>query len=242
MDEAFYRFKLLVGEEKFNKIKHSSVAVFGLGGVGSAACDALARCGVSNMLLFDFDTVNMTNMNRLFIADGRDVGKRKTLVMKERILSINPEAEIKVYDEFIDGETYDRIIAEDKIDFCIDAIDSINPKIETLRRLAAGNIKFISSMGAGGRINPAMVRFGSLNDVGGCGLASRIRRFLRNSGTDTSSIKVVYSEEHPVKPIPPAADAVSERGRTRGTQSSCMMVPTVFGMMIAHKTIEKLMI
>lgn len=239
--ESFSRLRLLVGEEVFAKIRGAKVAVFGLGGVGGAACDAIARCGVSRLVLFDFDRVQYSNMNRLTMADGRDVGRMKTDVMRERILSYNPDAEITAFNEFIDKDTYDEIIEKESPDFCIDAIDSLRPKIETMARLVSGKARFISSMGAGGRLDPSRVRTGRLDEVTGCGLASRIRRVLRNSGVDTGKIRVVYSDEHPVKPLPPTDGESSERGRTRGTQSSCMMVPVTFGMFMAHCAIREIM-
>lgn len=239
--ESFTRIRLLIGDDAFEKLQTKKVGVFGLGGVGGAACDALSRSGISKLILFDFDRVQQSNMNRLTIADGRDIGRMKTEVMMSRILSFNPNAEIKTFNEFIDKDAYDAVIAEEKPDFCVDAVDSLRPKIETIMRLVSAKARFISSMGAGGRFDPSKVRIGSLDEVGGCGLASRIRRVLRNSGIYTEKIKTVYSEEHPVKPLPPEKDAVSERGRTRGTQSSCMMVPVTFGMNIASFVIRELL-
>jgi tRNA A37 threonylcarbamoyladenosine dehydratase len=238
--ESFDRVKLLIGEDIFDKIKNKKVAIFGLGGVGGPTCDAIARFGISNLLLVDFDIVKESNMNRLSIADGRDIGKPKTEVMKNRILSFNKEANILTYDKFMDSKTYDELIESYDPDFCVDAVDSLNPKIATIERLYYSKRKFISSMGAGGRFDPSQVKYGRLDDVVNCGLATRIRSILRKHNIRTNKIKTVYSTEQPIKPIPPKEGEISERGRTRGTQASCMIVPTVFGMFIAHKVISYL--
>ncbi len=236
--ESFQRLELLIGSEKIKKLKNATVAVFGLGGVGSAACDALARTAVGNFILIDFDTVKESNLNRLIIADGRDIGRKKVDVMKERILSINPQANVKCYGDFLDGELFDAIINEENVDFCIDAIDSLNPKIQVLKRLARTKIKFISSMGAGGRLNPALVKAGRLNQVENCGLATRIRSAIKKSGIFCRKIKVVYSNEQPVRPEKPLEE--STRGRSRGAQASCMMVPVTFGMYLAYSAVKAL--
>ena len=133
--ESFDRVKLLIGEDIFDKIKNKKVAIFGLGGVGGPTCDAIARFGISNLLLVDFDVVRESNMNRLSIADGRDIGKPKTEVMKNRILSFNKEANILTYNQFMDAQAYDDLIESYAPDFCVDAVDSLNPKIATIERL-----------------------------------------------------------------------------------------------------------
>ena len=240
MTDVFSRTELLLGNELFQKLRNKKIVIFGLGGVGGAVCEGIARLGISNLALFDFDIIQPSTLNRLISADGNDVGKMKTQAAKERTLSINPDAKIEIFNEFIDGENYEDTIAQISPDFIVDAIDSLNPKIKTLKKLARGKIKFISSMGAGGRMDPSQVRIGALSDVKGCGLASRIKRVLRNDGIDISKIKTAYSEETPVKPFPAQKNDSPQRGRTRGTQASCITVPVTFGMFIAHYILAEL--
>ena len=226
--ESFDRVKLLIGEDIFYKIKNKKVAIFGLGGVGGPTCDAIARFGISNLLLVDFDVVRESNMNRLSIADGRDIGKPKTEVMKNRILSFNKEANILTYNQFMDAQAYDDLIESYAPDFCVDAVDSLNPKIATIERLYHSKRKFISSMGAGGRLDPSKVKYGKLDDVVNCGLATRIRSILRKHNIRTNKIKTVYSTEQPVD---------IENKDTVGTVS---YMPSMAGLMIASQVIRDL--
>ncbi len=233
---SFERIQMLLGSD-FDKLKKAKVAIFGLGGVGGSACEALGRSGIGRLILIDFDTVNTTNLNRLTIADGRDIGKQKTIAARDRILSVNPEADIKIINDFLDEDSFQNFIKSEKTDYCIDAIDSLGPKISIIENLLRNKIKFISSTGAAGRLNPSLVRFGHLTDVKTCGLATRIRSILRKNKFFPEKVKVVYSDEYPEKPTPVKE---LQRGRSRGIQSSCMMVPVTFGMYLAYHVISKI--
>lgn len=237
---AFDRLSILMPPAHMRALEKATVAVFGLGGVGAAACSALARSAVGNFILVDFDSVQESNLNRLLIASRADIGKKKTHLMKEHILSVNPEARVEIYEDFLDEENYTRIMENRKPDFCIEAIDSLLPKVQTIRKLLLNSVPFASSMGAGGRLNPLAVKTGPLSQVTTCTLASRVKKYLKKDGVDLRRIKTVYSTEQGVKPRPPAGEAEAYRGRLRGDQGSAMPVPVTFGMTLAWLALSRI--
>ncbi len=237
MSKYYERTELLIGREKLQILLHSRVAVFGLGGVGSFACEGLVRSGLGKFILVDFDRISETNFNRHIIATKEKMGLKKVDVMKERILSINPSAEILTYSDFLDLHTIEKIIKEtDKIDFCIEAIDSLGPKVKVIKTLLNHKIPFISSMGAGGRLNPLCVKEGLLSEVVTCNLARRLKRTLKKDGINLNNIQVIYSTEKGAMPEKKEAWEENEfqRGRIRGRQGSICFVPAVFGMTMSY--------
>jgi len=237
MPGYYERTELLIGTEKLQVFSQSRVAIFGLGGVGSFACEGLARSGLGKFILVDFDRISETNFNRHVIATKEKIGLNKVDVMKERILSINPLSEILTYSDFLDVNSIEEIIrGTDKIDFCIEAIDSLGPKVKVIKTLLNHKIPFISSMGAGGRINPLCVKEGILSDVLTCNLARRLKRILKKDRINLSTIPVVYSTEKGTMPEKKEAWEENEfqRGRIRGRQGSSCFVPAVFGMTMAY--------
>jgi tRNA A37 threonylcarbamoyladenosine dehydratase len=233
----FERTGLLIGKEKLQVISQGRVAIFGLGGVGSFACEGLARSGLGKFILVDFDRISETNFNRQIIATKEKIGLNKVDVMKERIESINPSSEILTGSDFLDVNSIEEIInGTDKIDFCIEAIDSLGPKMKVIKTLLNHKIPFISSMGAGGRVNPFCVKEGILSDVVTCNLARRLKRILRKDGINLNNIHVVYSTEKGTMPEKREKWEEDEfqRGRVRGRQGSSCFVPAVFGMTMAY--------
>lgn len=224
MEELFERTAMLFGEENINKIKNSYIAVFGIGGVGSFTCEALARCGVGKIDLIDKDTVSPTNLNRQLVALHSTIGKYKVDVMQERILDINPDAEINAIKSFFLPENSDDFDFS-KYDYVVDAVDTVTAKIELV--LCAQNTKtpIISCMGAGNKINPDMFEITDIYKTSVCPLAKVMRSELKKRGV--KSLKVLYSKEPPI--------TNNEKKRFPGSNS---FTPSVAGLLIAGEVIK----
>ena len=190
------RTGILVGEEKLQKLRNTRVTIVGLGGVGSYAAENIARAGVNNLQLIDYDTVSQSNINRQIIALHSTIGSYKTEVMKSRILDINLDANVKVFSEFLDKENRLNILKNS--DYIIDAIDSIGPKMGMIKDLCELEIPFISVLGAGNRIDPQSIKITSIWETAGCPLAKRLKKLLRKNQV-TRDFLVVFSEESPME-------------------------------------------
>lgn len=196
MDERFSRTVRVIGEDKMNIIKNSSVIVFGLGGVGSAAAEALARAGVGTLGIVDKDVVDVTNINRQLIATDKTVGQSKTDAVAERLLTINPKLNIHKYNLFYLPETADNIDLS-QYDFILDCIDNVTAKIELVVRARESGVNIISSMGTGNKLHPEMLELSDISKTSVCPLARVMRRELKKRGVH--KLPVVYSKEEPVK-------------------------------------------
>ncbi len=196
MDERFSRTVRVIGQDKMNLIKNSSVIVFGLGGVGSAAAEALARAGVGTIGIVDKDVVDITNINRQLIATDKTVGLKKTDAVEERLLTINPEIIIHKYDLFYLPETADSIDLS-QYDFILDCIDNVTAKIELTVRAKEMGVNIISSMGTGNKLHPEMLEIADISKTSVCPLARVMRRELKKRGVN--KLPVIYSKEEPVK-------------------------------------------
>lgn len=196
MDERFSRTVRVIGQDKMNLIKNSSVIVFGLGGVGSAAAEALARAGVGTIGIVDKDVVDITNINRQLIATDKTVGLKKTEAVEERLLTINPEIIIHKYDLFYLPETADSIDLS-QYDFILDCIDNVTAKIELTVRAKEMGVNIISSMGTGNKLHPEMLEIADISKTSVCPLARVMRRELKKRGVN--KLPVIYSKEEPVK-------------------------------------------
>jgi tRNA A37 threonylcarbamoyladenosine dehydratase len=240
--KQFERTEFLLGKDILNTLSKSTVAIFGLGGVGSFATEGLVRTGIGNFILFDFDKINITNFNRQITATEENIGIDKATVMEKRIKSINPEAGVKSFINFLHKDTLNELLNMEKIDFCIEAIDSYRPKISVIKILLEREIPFISSMGAGGRKNPALVKTGTLSEVKTCNLAKRIKKELRKGNLPLDKIPVVYSMEESAEPLQRNLweEGEFQRGRVRSKLGSICFVPAVFGMLMAHRAVEYL--
>lgn len=227
----FEREALLIGEEGVEKLAKKTVAVFGLGGVGSFVCEALARAGVGKLLLIDSDTVSESNINRQLFALHSTVGRKKTEVAKERILDINPNAEVAVYDIFYMPDTADSVDLS-VCDFVVDAIDTVTAKIELAVRCDGLGIPCISCMGTGNRLDATKFAVTDINKTNTCHLARVMRRELRKRGV--KKLKVVYSTAEPrTPPIDPE--------KRKQTPGSISFVPPVAGMLCAGEVIRSLL-
>ncbi len=248
MLHQFSRTELLIGEEALQKLKDSTVAIFGIGGVGSYTVEGLARSGVGKIVLIDDDCVCLTNINRQLIATHKTVGKAKVEVMKERILEINPQAEVTTYQTFYLPDTADQFNF-DEYDYIVDAIDTVTAKIDLICKAQAKNIPIISSMGAGNKLDPTKFEVTDIFKTSICPLAKVMRKELKKRGIP--SLKVVYSKESPIVPTETetsscATSCICPSGTTRKCTTrrqipgSVSFVPSVAGLIIAGEVVKDL--
>ena len=226
MDELYERTQLIFGKDNIEKLKAAKIAVFGVGGVGSYTCEALARCGIGNLHLIDNDVVSKSNINRQLVALNSTVGKYKVDVMKERILDINPEAHVNTYKEFFSAENSSSFDFSD-YDYVVDAIDFVAGKIELAVRCNKVKTPLISSMGAGNKVNPYMFEVSDIYKTSVCPLAKVMRTKLKQQGI--KKLKVVYSKETPIKH--------EAEPRTPGSNA---FTPSVAGLIIAGEVVKDL--
>lgn len=252
MREEFSRTEMLLGADAMDKLAHSRVAVFGIGGVGGYVCEALARSGVGALDLIDKDKVVMSNINRQIIATQETVGREKTDVMRERILSINPQAQVRVYPCFFLPENADSF-PFCEYDYVVDAVDTVTAKIELVMRAKEAGVPIISSMGAGNKLDAAAFRVADIYDTRVCPLARVMRRELKKRNVE--HLKVVYSEEEPMIPVGECAENVHDKEAANGTcegpdastaalrkriPGSVAFVPSVAGLIIAGEVVRDL--
>ncbi len=244
----FSRTELLIGKENMDRLKNSKVAIFGIGGVGSYVVEGLVRSGIGKFVLIDDDHICLTNINRQLHATRKTVGKLKVDIMKQRILEINPNAEVTTYQEFYLPSSPEEIINED-YDYIVDAVDTITAKLDLIVKAKEKGIKIISSMGAGNKIHPTMFEVADIYETSVCRLARVMRRQLRKR--EISSLKVVYSKELPLKPIGSedascAVGCICPPGTTRKCTEkhlipgSISFVPSVVGLIIAGEVVKDL--
>ncbi len=215
-----------------NKLQTAHVAVFGLGGVGGHVVEALARSGIGHFSLFDSDVVAESNLNRQIIATYSTIGMNKTEAMRDRILSINPDAKVKLYPVFYLPENADNFPLSD-YNYVIDAIDTVSAKIELAVRCENQKIPLISSMGTGNKLNPAELKVADIYETSVCPLARVMRRELKNRGV--KKLKVVYSEEKPITPL-----FAENSSGVKQSPGSTSFVPSVAGLIIASEVIKDL--
>lgn len=228
MKEQFARSALLLTSEKIDRLSKMHIAVFGIGGVGGFVVEALARTGIGCFTLVDHDIVSITNINRQIIATMDTIGRKKIEVMKERIHSIAPEAEVNTYDLFFLPENADSFDFS-SFDYIVDAVDTVSAKIALVMKAKAMNIPIISAMGAGNKLDPTQMEVADIYHTSVCPLAKVMRHELRKRGID--SLKVVYSKETPI------SVAMEKDKRTPG---SVAYVPSVMGLMMASEIIRDL--
>lgn len=217
MFAQFSRTELLLGREAMERLAGARVAVFGIGGVGGYVCEALARSGVGALDLIDSDTVDVSNLNRQIIATGQTLGQYKTEVMKARILDINPQAEVVVHNLFFLPDNADTFPFA-CYDYVVDAVDTVTAKLALIMKAKEYQVPVISSMGAGNKLDGSQFRVADIYETRVCPLAKVMRRELKKRGID--HLKVVYSEEQPIRPVRAAADsALSEDGSRRAEQT-----------------------
>ena len=238
MQEAFSRTQMLLGREAMDKLSRSRVAVFGIGGVGGYVCEALSRSGVGAFDLVDSDRVSLTNLNRQIIATRRTIGQYKVDVMRERILDINPEAQIWVYRSFFLPENADSF-PFGEYDYVVDAVDTVTAKLELIMRAREYGVPVISSMGAGNKLDAGAFQAADIYETKVCPLAKVMRRELKKRGVD--HLKVVYSEETPLCPADSQETGSEEVGASsRRIPGSVAFVPSVAGLILAGEVVQDL--
>lgn len=237
----FSRTELLIGLAALEKLQNSRVAIFGVGGVGGYVCEALVRSGVGHFDLIDNDTVSLTNINRQIIALHSTIGKLKVDVMKERMLDINPDVDVSVHPCFYLPETADQFDFSN-YDYVVDAIDTVTGKIEIIVQADAHQVPVISSMGAGNKLNPAMMEVSDIYKTSVCPLARVMRRELKKR--HIKHCKVVYSKEKAIQPSQASLEkyvADSEENFTKKSiPGSTAFVPSVAGLILASEVIKDL--
>lgn len=230
--DQFSRTELLLGKEGMEKLRNSRVAVFGIGGVGGHAAEALARSGIGALDLIDSDVVSVTNINRQIIATLDNVRRYKVDVMKERIAVINPEAQVTAYRKFFLPENSDEFDFT-QYDYIVDAVDTVSAKIELVMKAQVAGVPVICSMGAGNKLDPTAFEVADIYETSVCPLARVMRTELRKRGV--KRLKVVYSKEPPITPLP----SEEECGK-RTVPGSMAFVPSAAGLIIAGEVVRDL--
>ncbi len=227
---------MLIGEEGLDRLSASCVAVIGVGGVGGYAAEMIARAGVGHIIIMDSDDVSVTNKNRQLLALDSTVGRPKCDVMRERLLDINPQLDITVIKEYLEADSPEAVLGGYRIDFLVDAIDTLSPKMALIKYCMDKGIPLVSSMGAGAKTDATKVRLADISKSFNCPLAFVVRKRLRRMGI-RKGFKVVFSEELPRKEAIVECDDRNKKSLV-GTVS---YIPAVFGCVCAQAALESLL-
>lgn len=230
------RAELLVGEEGTNKLKSANVLIVGLGGVGSFAAEFIARAGIGKMTIVDGDDVDITNINRQLPALHSTVGNQKVEEVGKRLLDINPELKLTQIDEFLKPERMDEILKNESFDYVMDCIDSVSPKVSLMKACRYNKVRCVSSMGAGGKMNPHQVTVKDISKVKGCKLGKKIKVRLKKEKIDRG-IRAVYSTENQLESSLQLTDGSNFKKSFYGTSS---YMPAIFGLYAAAEVINHL--
>jgi tRNA threonylcarbamoyladenosine dehydratase len=227
---------LLFDEQKVEKLNQSNVLVAGLGGVGGFAAEMLCRAGIGQLTIIDSDAIQPSNINRQLLALNSTIGKRKSQLMHDRLLDINPQLRLKVIDEFIRDERTNEIL-EEPFDYVVDAIDTLSPKIYLIRQALINQLPLVSSMGAGGKTDPTQIKVADFAQTYQCNLARMLRKRLKNLGV-RSGFKTVFSPEiiDDATMLP-----VVDEPNKKTTVGTISYMPAVFGCVIASVVIRELL-
>lgn len=235
MTHTFSRTELLIGEAGLKALQQATVMVLGVGGVGSHCIEALARSGVGCLILVDNDTVSLTNINRQSIAYHSTVGEYKTKLMKDRIQDISPQTEVITYETFILPENLQEIFTR-KVDYIVDAIDTVTAKLAVIAYAKEQKIPIISCMGTGNKLHPELFQIADISKTSVCPLCKVMRKELKERGI--KHVKVLYSQE---KPISVTGKSTGEDpGKRRALPGSISFVPPVAGLIIAGEVIREI--
>ena len=235
MAHKFDRTKRLLGTEGMDRLAAAHVAVFGIGGVGGHATDALVRSGIGEITIVDSDEVAESNINRQLIATTKTVGRKKVDVMEEHLLEINPQIKVHKYACFFLPETKGQFDFE-AYDYVIDAVDTVTAKLALVEACQEAGVPIISSMGAGNKLDPAAFEVADINKTSVCPLAKVMRKELKNRGI--KKLKVVYSKEAPLEPIEDGNFVSDEVRSRRATPGSIAFVPSVAGLILAGEVVK----
>ena len=226
-EDIFKRTEILIGSAKLQRLHQKTVAVFGLGGVGSYVVEGLVRAGVENFILIDFDKIDVTNINRQILATTKTINQYKVDLEEKRIKEINPNAKVKKYKEFIGKEKENLNLFEEikGVDYIVDAIDTVSAKIRIIEFASKNNINIISALGTGNKIDPTKLKLDDIYSTSICPLAKVIRKELRKR--EIEGLEVVYSKEEPIKVNSKNIGSIS-------------YVPSVAGLLICSRVVNKL--
>lgn len=230
------RTELLLGAEKVDALRNKHILVVGLGGVGAYAAEQLCRAGIGRFTLVDCDVVQASNRNRQLIALVSSMGKRKTKLVEERMLDINPECQITLLDEFINAENIPKLL-ENNYDFIVDAIDTLTPKVDLLTEAVNRNLKVISSFGSGGKTDPTQIQVSDIKKSYGCKFGYKVRKEIYKRNIRTG-IKVVFSPE---KVDPTRLVITDGTGNKRSVVGTISYMPAVFGCFCAAEVIRDIL-
>ncbi len=230
------RTTLMYGTEGMNRLQAAHVLVVGLGGVGGAALEMLARAGVGSLTIVDADAVHVTNVNRQLVALHSTIGQPKAEAWRTRLMDINPALKLTIYSEFLEEENTERILDSVHFDFVVDAIDTISPKVFLIAKCVERGLPIVSSMGSGGKIDPTKIRYADISKTAYCSLAKVVRTRLAKIGI-RRGVMCVYSTEEPNKA---AVLEVKDEKYKRTTTGTVSYMPNLFGGWIAAHVINKL--
>lgn len=237
--DRFARSALLIGAEGLDRLAAAHVAVFGLGGVGSFAAEALARAGIGRIMLVDHDTVALTNLNRQLVAIQSTLGRPKAEIMADRIAQINPLAVVEPRQVFYSSENRDALLVPE-LDYVIDAIDTVTSKLDLIISCRERGIPVVSSMGTGNKLDPSRLRMADISKTHTDPLAKVMRAELRRRGIE-SGVRVIYSDEHPIEPRPIGDEPVERRASGRPVPGSMPFVPPAAGFLLASVVVRDLL-
>ena len=231
MQEKFTRTIALIGQDNFQKLQKSTVIVYGIGGVGSYVVEGLVRGGIGHIILVDKDVVSITNINRQIHATTETIGQEKIKVMKDRILKINPEINVEIYDakKISNGE---ESLINNNIDYIVDAVDTVKTKIKLIEKAKKEDVKIISCMGTGNKLDPTKLEITDISKTSICPLARAIRKELNK--LNLKKVKVLYSKEQPIK------TTLKDDETQKIVPASISFVPSVAGLIIAGEVIKDL--
>lgn len=233
------RTELLIGRDSLEKLKYSQVAIFGIGGVGSYAAEALGRCGIGKLVLIDYDIIDETNINRQIHSTANTIGRVKVEVMKERLLEINPSINVDIYNEMYCENTSNYLICKE-YDYVIDAIDMVSSKIDLIVKCIEAGIPIVSSMGAGNKVDPTKFEVADIYDTTMCPLAKVMRHELKKRGVQ--KLKVVFSKEKPLKRVSEFKEKDIDKSLNNANKKispgSISFVPSVAGLILASVVVR----
>ena len=236
MDNWTQRTELLIGKEGLEKLRKSAVLIVGLGGVGGIAAEMICRAGVGRMTIIDRDVVSNSNINRQIAALNSTNGEQKSRVIADRLKDINPELDLTVLSEWLNEENTEKILDEGKFDFVVDAIDTLSPKVFLIKSCVEKDVRIVSSMGSGAKIDPSKVMIADISKTNYCPLAKAVRQRLSKLGIK-QGVTVVYSTESADKNSVILTDGELYKKSTTGTIS---YMPALFGLYLASHVIREL--
>lgn len=234
MLHRFTRVEMLLGSEKLDILKNAEILLFGVGGVGSYVAESLVRSGIGHITIVDFDTVELTNLNRQIMATEAVIGEKKVQVMASRLKSINSDCEVRSIEEKYIGDNWE-LFFDRPYDYVVDAIDMVSAKLHIIEKCKELNIPIISSMGTANKMDITQLKVTDIQKTHTCPLAKVMRRELKNRGI--KKLKVVYSEEMPLKPLPLETSAVNNKV----INGTVMFVPATAGLMIGSEVVKDLL-